>query len=210
MRTVNLLATLLRRSGSFHWKQAKKHILSEGSSLNRTPLQCNTDGTRQTVLNLFQREKRKAEMGYKTRPIVEQSRKEFLSAHSFLAASKKRRWPMDDKIPITWLISHPSLLSSLPPLLFLMKYLQLRLDITSGQAGEYILYLPFLFHQQEHEQNIWTFCTPVGFALHKHLTLSFWRVWWCWIATFRINLATAVFLNAKKLPSWHLFPSASR
>lgn len=39
--------------------------------------------------------------------------------YNFLADSKKRHWPMDDKIPITWLITHPPPLSSLPQTLIL-------------------------------------------------------------------------------------------
>lgn len=64
----------------------------------------------------------------------------FCPAFNVLASCKKRRWPMDDKIPITWLNSHPPLLL---PLSLLMKYLQLKtwhrlINMSGRRAGEFI------------------------------------------------------------------------
>lgn len=52
---------------------------------------------------------------------MKQSREEccFCLNYRDLAGSKKRRWPMDDKIPITWQISHPpAAFFSAPALIF--------------------------------------------------------------------------------------------
>lgn len=53
----------------------------------------------------------------------------FCVSPSFLAQSKKRRWPMDDQIPITWLISLP------PPLLSSL----IRHEIPPAQTGHRLI-----------------------------------------------------------------------
>lgn len=94
MRTVNLLEMLQRLRGSSHWTPAR-NILHQTKPAQHKHIR---KGCKWYLMQC--REISGAHF--------------FFESYSFLADWKKSHWPMDDIIPITWLISHAALLSTLP------------------------------------------------------------------------------------------------
>ncbi len=119
----------------------------------------NTDGTRQTTFSLFKRGNRRAETGYDTVAIEENRIRIVLELSGRLQEKAlthgwQNPYHLTDQSSPAALLSAPSLVfNEMSP-----AKMPRHLINMSKRAGEFIS--PFFpFHQQEQEQNIWTFCT---------------------------------------------------